>query len=167
MVISCNNKDSISPVNIPPNAPATAIVNGSQWYADSVYCYYKTLCAPGKLSFLIHKYNEEGILREEWGFLKIILDSTLNQKMYSKTKDLCFNDTLEASYHTLIDDGDVLGSSYTVLNNSDSYFIIEHYDTTTKEISGSFAGTYEKYDGTATVNTIKVTNGRFHTKIIE
>ena len=90
--------------------------------------------------------------------------------MYPPNFNNVCNDTLDGIYSTIVDDGDVINSSYKVDPNAKNYLRIDAYDMQTGKLSGSFGGTYVLYsrgtnDSTA-VDTIKVTNGKFTTQIL-
>jgi hypothetical protein len=160
---SCSKKD-----NNLYYGTASAIVNGVPWQTNDVRCGYLN-CRANELSMTFDKYSSEGFLRESYVFQKFKPDNILLQQLYPLTSSPCYNDTIESAYATSEDDGDVVKAFYEVINNENSYLKIESYNPSTKEISGSFTATYlidSNYLNSGSVDTVRVTNGKFSTRIL-
>lgn len=148
---------------------ASAIKNGEPWngliYAqpDEPYGY--------GFSISINAFNKQQILRENLHFYKI---PYIVKKNKIDTIELRIDTVLTgASYNTILDDGDVLGDIFDVYNGaSENYIRVTSYDENSGEVRGEFAVTFvfdetdNRSDPTAP-DTIRFTNGQFHTKIRE
>ena len=79
-----------------------------------------------------------------------------------------------ASYATLVDDGDVLGDGFKVYEGeTENYITVTSYNEETGEVGGEFEVTFvfsepggNRSDPSAP-DTIRFTNGQFHTKVKE
>lgn len=84
-----------------------------------------------------------------------------------KTINVLESDSIQAFYSTSF--GDVLGDTYRPDNNSNNYIEILEYNACTKEIRGTFNVTLvlskDDASGPPPPDTLKFTNGTFHTKI--
>ena len=164
---SCREEPSLIPDIYWGEASATK--NGQPWsgliYAqpNEPYGYW--------FDISIRVFNTQEFLRESLFFFKIPYAIQNNQI-----------DTIEARvdttrtgafYATLVDDGDVVGDIFDVYNGeSENYISVTSYDKSSGEVRGEFAVTFvfdvtdNRSDPTAP-DTIRFTNGQFHTKIRE
>lgn len=147
---------------------ASALLNGTEWKAGKVTCTVDQGCYNGKLGIQFLVYSSEGYARESIGFHKIAMRTGL-KKVYPINYLNACNDTLDGTYHTLTDDGDVTLDSYNAIPTSDNFLNIEKYDDVTKEIWGTFTIAYEilTRQSINSPDTIRITNGKFHTRIQE
>src|SRR5215471_21228792 len=53
-----NAQSTIVPAIAPP---ASAMLNGIQWYGDNVYCYFST-CFPNRLSIILQKHDDLNVV---------------------------------------------------------------------------------------------------------
>jgi hypothetical protein len=149
---------------------ASATMNGRTWNAGTVRCVINIPCYKGKLGFGFKVYNQQGFLRESLIFSKIPIKKgnfLLSSKNYN---DVTCIDTLPTSeYFTAQDDGDVLLDSYNAIPSPDNYFTIEDYNERTKELRGSFAVAFKIVlrGAVDAPDTIRVTNGKFYTKVLD
>ena len=114
-------------------------------------------------------FNDKNFKRENLFFYKI--NNSIGENIITPTTPHAVDSTHGAFYGTLIDDGDVLGDSYDLLEG-----IIENKLTIDKkegdEIWGTFQAafvkdkTYLPEDPTAP-DTVIFTNGKFHTKLLK
>jgi len=160
------NKDDIQ-----YHGTASATFNGKAWQSGKVRCVISTQCYKGKLSIHFHVYNSQGFLRESLGIANIPVAKatyTLNPADLANSRN-CNRSDATASYHTLQDHGDVLLDSYDALPSADNYLAIEEYNERTKKLSGRFSVIFKihRRQDPNSPDTIKVTNGRFDTKILE
>ena len=151
---------------------ASATVNGEYWQADKLGCKILNVdtCFHNTLGINLLKYNSLGELREEYSFTKLIPEVSV-QKVYPVNfVTYPCNDTLDATYATLGADGDAVNEIYNTVSGLDNFIRIESYDSRTKKISGSFAITFVIYNRSVndntSIDTIRVTNGKFSTKIL-
>lgn len=166
-MLSCN-KNSSQPEYY---GTASMTINGKNWQSDKVKCTIlnEFTCYKNKIEIDLLKFSPEGYLRETYSFVKL-LPSVSIQKIYSLNFSNVCNDTLHAVYGTSVDDGDAGGSFYNTDTSGNNYLNIENYNAATKEISGSFSVTFvivkEISTDTTSADTIRVTNGKFSTKIL-
>lgn len=167
ITLACNKNSS------PPKYFGTAsmTVNGVNWQADKVSCNVLSefTCYNNKIEIDFWKFSPEGYLREDYAFVKILPAISL-QKIYPINFSNICNDTLHASYGIEGADGDAGAAYYTSDSSGNNYFSVENYNSTTKEISGSFTVTFvlQKISTTDTTlaDTVRITNGKFSTKIL-
>jgi len=152
---------------------ASAMFNGNSWKATKVMCGIATQCYKGKLYFRFEVYNDHQELRESLVFSNIPLAKgmyIIYPANFGAQQD-CNKNEAFSSYITSQADGDVILDSYDALPSAANYFTIEDYNERTKKLSGSFSVTYKIFSRSLTPHTspdtIKVTNGRFDTKILE
>lgn len=147
---------------------ATATKNGmaSSWSA-------RPRCVVNKpynqgMDIIMDVFNSQGFKRENLFFYKI--PNEVGNYDITKSSLHTVDSTHGASYGTLIDDGDVAGDSYYLIQG-----IVENKLTIDKkkgnEIWGTFQAafvkdkTYLPQDPTAP-DTVIFTNGKFHTKLL-
>ena len=165
--IACNKDNNASQYY----GSASMMVNGVLWETDKVRCVVlnEFACYNQKLELSLLKYSTEGYLRETYAFTKVFPGVSV-QKIYPENFNNICNDTLDAVYVTTVDDGDVGEYFYNADTSGNSYLNIESYNASTKEISGSFSVTYTLLKRVAAdsiaVDTIRITNGKFSTKIL-
>ncbi len=164
LILSCNKK------NDQPDyywGSINAIKNGEAW-EGKLYAVINKPFEQG-IDIIIERFNEKGYKREYLFMSKIPLEvkkSKLNQT------DVRIIDTLVGGdYGTLLDDGDVAGDDYLLLDDSIDDFV-EITETKGKEIKGKFQMSFVKdlrfgeADPTAP-DTVIFTDGVFHTRIQE
>ncbi|WP_342084518.1 hypothetical protein [Dyadobacter sp. OTU695] len=79
-------------------------------------------------------------------------------------------DEPQAALFELLSDGDVAGDSYYTVDSEDNYIQIDNYNEKTKEIKGIFQLTLiaqKPRSSNLLPDTLRLQNGRFHTRIIE
>lgn len=149
---------------------ASAIFNGKAWNAGTVRSNINVPCYKGKLGFEFNVYNKQGFLRETLSFEKIpIAKGTYSINPLNYNDPLCKDTVATALYGTSQDHGDVALDFYNVIPSPDNYFTINNYNERTKELTGSFEVTFKittRQDPNSP-DTIRVSNGRFYTKILE
>jgi hypothetical protein len=112
-------------------------------------------------------YNKQGFNREEL-FLKKVPLKVGKYKVIPFTPNCQMTDPVYAIFFTSIDDGDVLGDTYTILPTYDNFIQVDNYDAYTKEIKGKFQLKFvveTKTSGHVLPDTLQLTEGRFYTKI--
>ncbi len=149
---------------------ATALFNGKTWKASKVRCSINYPCYKGKLGFSFYVYNNKGLLRESLIFQKIpAVKGKYILGPVNYNDPLCQDTTAKSGYVTAQDDGDVLLDSYNAIPSTNNFFTIEDYNERTKELRGSFAVTFKIFSrqDPNSPDTIRVTNGKFYTRILE
>ncbi|MFN2458273.1 MAG: hypothetical protein ABR502_08750 [Chitinophagaceae bacterium] len=149
---------------------ASAMFNGRAWQASKVRCGINVPCYKGKLGITFYVYNRQGFLRESLIFEKIPIEKKSFLLFPRNPADMTCADTVAtAGYFTSQDDGDVALDAYKAINSIDNYFTIEDYNERTKELRGSFSVTFEIFrrQDPNSADTIRVTNGKFYTRILD
>lgn len=143
----------------------SATKNGESW-TGKVYAGRIRIESYG-FFVTVDVYNGQEFMRE-----RLIL-SKIPYLEQANTIHLVDTVLTDASYGTLVDDGDVVGDIYKVIEGeSDNFVTITSYNEETKEVKGNFQVTFvfdetdTKSDPTAP-DTIRFTSGEFHTKIID
>lgn len=147
----------------------SAIKNGQPWSG----LIYARPNEPYGFYIRIEVFNEQEFHREALTIFKIPNELKKN-RIDTVQAEI---DTLltGASYATLVDDGDVLGDLFKVYEGEmENYITITSYNEETGEVRGNFEVAFvfgegvvgTKSDPTAP-DTIRFTNGQFHTKIRE
>jgi hypothetical protein len=126
---------------------------------------------PYDFSYLASQlYNSEGFLRQELLFIKIPTIPGHHKIIPYKLNYCDDRDPAYGVLYTSVSDGDVAGDQYQVLSTEDNYIDIEDYNAVSKEIKGTFQVTFtleSKGYGHNLPDTLRFTEGRFHTKIID
>jgi hypothetical protein len=166
---SCNKeKRNKLPGEYYGNAIATK--NNAEWASGFVRCKIDINCNNGKLGIEFLKFNERGFLRETF-FLLNILQKVGSYKIYPSinyNSDRCVDSLIRGLYATSVDDGDVAGDDYNVLPADNNNITITDYNTSTKEIKGTFEVSFiitRKFNPLAP-DTLRFKNGVFYTKIL-
>ena len=168
VIISACNKNNASPEYY---GTASMTVNGVNWQSDKVRCLnlYPDSCFDNKISLALLKFSSDGYLREEFYFSKI-LPGISWQKIYPENFGNYCNDTLDAAYNMITDDGDVILAAFTADSCCNNYLNVEKYNSATKELSGTFEVTFvllsKAASATTIADTVRITNGKFSTKIL-
>lgn len=157
------------------NGVASAIKNGEPWSAysgagqTSVAGSRSGSCAAfNTLEISVGTYSREGFSREYMLFNKISTEpGTYSLHAYQP----CWVDSLPGvSYTNMIDDGDVIGDVYKLLESENSFVTVAGVDQRTNEISGTFQVTLviDRYPktGPSAPDTLRFTGGSFKSKII-
>jgi hypothetical protein len=149
---------------------ASAMLNGKSWQAGGVRCYINMPCFKGKLGFQFRVFNQQGFSRESMSFAKIPIAKGTYRLFPSNYADpTCIDTVATAGYFTQQDDGDVALDAYKAINSIDNYFTIEDYNERTKELRGSFSVTFKIFSrqDPNSPDTIRITNGKFYTRILD
>lgn len=148
---------------------ASAIKNGEPW-SGRIYAQPNEPYGYG-FDISIDVFNNQEFLREVLHIAKIPYNMS---KTKIDTLDIRVDVTLTAaSYSSLVDDGDVLGDLFKVYEGEEeNYIIITEYNEETGEIRGEFEVAFVFDEGPlgtrsdpTVPDTIRFTNGTFHTKI--
>lgn len=161
---SCK-KENVSTISDIYWGEVSATKNGEPWTGKIFARLSNT-----RFNVIVDVYNEQKFLREVFRIFKIPI-----QEQWNKIDSIKPNvDTAltRASYATLVDDGDVVGDIFNVLDGeSENFVTITSYNEETNEVKGNFQVTFvfdetdNKSDPTAR-DTIRFTNGEFHTKVM-
>ncbi len=127
-------------------------------------------CNQNTFSINMRKFNPDGFMREALSFGKI--PAREGTYLLKGRPGPCNIDTLPAaSFNTSQDDGDVGKDVYRVLQTESSWLTVSSYDPTTQEIKGTFSVTfimdYKSPSLPVYPDTVRFTNGSFHTKILQ
>jgi len=146
---------------------ATASKNGIAWKGEP-RCVIDTRYPQG-IDIIIDVYNEKNFHREDLLFFKI--KNEIGNYSITPSNLYAYDSIPGASYGTSIDDGDVAGDSYDLIEG-----IVENKLTIDKkkgdEIWGTFQvalikdKTFPPQDPSAP-DTVVFTNGKFHTKLLK
>ena len=141
-----------------------ANINGKNWYS---LAFAGINYNDGKLYINSDTYSKEGFLRESLLIYKIPLQ--VGQYRIWKTGRSDYNDKTGALFITSVDDGDVGGDFYFVME-SDTLSSVTITKIDEKEVWGVFNLTLIR-DTTSAVqygapDTLIMKNGEFHTKIL-
>lgn len=147
---------------------ADAKLNGREWKATKVRCISNQPCYNGKLGFELLRSNSQGFLREIIHFGNIRPLISRFQLEPRNDYNSC-NDTLYASFGTLTDDGDVTEDAYEIIDGPHNFLTIDYYNENTKVLAGTFELAFKKIPRPSTPHTpdtIRITNGRFLTRVL-
>lgn len=114
--------------------------------------------------------DQEGIERIVFAIVGIPLEEgtyIIHRKEINE--DRCLQDVVDANFHTLVSDGDVLGDAYLPVETEDNHIVLTSYNEDTREIEGTFQMTLavelEDHRPQKTVidapDTIQLTDGKF------
>lgn len=147
----------------------TALKNGVEWEAQ-IHGANNTR-QPENFDILASKYNSQGYRRGHLSIQYIPRDITSGKLNQGSCGIDCFS-PYQISYRTVSDDGDVVCDSYRLLEDvqNENVLIISDFNSKTNEFRGSFTATFIIVDGTDKCDpnapdTIRFTNGQFHSKI--
>jgi len=143
---------------------ATATKNGTEWEGKCISGYDNQY--PDELFFDITTYSPEGFRRESFGIFRIDQIGTFNVTLPLRDSIGMMLNKYWSSYSTLIDDGDVLGDLYKVLESEKNTVEITTIDYESMIITGKFNISYiNTYDTIPAPDTIRFENGEFQAKI--
>ncbi|MDO8367690.1 MAG: hypothetical protein Q7T20_12895 [Saprospiraceae bacterium] len=143
---------------------ATARFNNKAWEADP----YAIVNAPYKqgIDFLIHKFNSQGFQREDVFVYKV--PEQVGKYPISQTEVRDIDSLVGAQFFTVLDDGGVLGDSYSLLEG-----VVDNYVEITKikgdQVWAEFQVAFVKVSSNHTPeypDTIVFTKGKIHTLIV-
>jgi len=177
-VLGCDFGRTFLPEN-PSLGTLTAKMNGNEWTHTYKNAYQtvqfssippSTLvpCNTDRLDLFSSLYSTEGYLRQQLFFMRV--PEILGKHSIIPFSGKCDeNDPIYCVLYTIEQDGDVLAEIYTTLKGSDSYMQIDKFNKKTGEIKGAFQVTLvmeKRGDNPNLPDTLRFTNGRFHTKMI-
>lgn len=161
--VSCK-KEEPTPVKEPSNfwGEASATINGTPWTAQPIA--WVNLIYKNNWLFSIASFDQSGILRKSLSLIKVPFTPGTYPIVNS---DAQVNDSLVGADFRYWEADLGLGY-YTVLESDSSSFVtLASYDPVTKELRGTFDLTFivshRPYAGAP--DTLRVRNGRFHTKV--
>jgi hypothetical protein len=146
----------------------SALLNGNPWQTKWLGAVINDNCNKGSLNFNFNIVNSQGFQREKLSFTNIIL-KTNSFKIYPPdyANPSCNDSVSRAAYYTLVDDGMVLKDTYIADGSAANFFTIDKYNAGTKEVWGKFAVTFVILNSRpGSPDTIRFTNGSYHTKIL-
>lgn len=164
---SCSNDDFIDPFREYDFGTITALKNGEQWSAE-----IHGADSNGQFDYFsigVNRYNQQGYRRENLSIQfipKEVIKGTLVENC-----GLNCNYLFETGFRTISDDGDVICDTYRIVEElaNENWIEITEFNSENKEFAGTFSATYaideqEKCNPNAP-DTIRFTNGEFHSKI--
>ncbi len=180
LFVSCNKDD------IPPNPTwgnMSVLMNNEKWadrYAGGQGTIYggsyrwTEPCQAQYYDLVMYLYNSNRFLRESLSFnLADFEPGTKATGQYKILKNQWQCDsvaTVYSGYGTIAEDGDVVQDVYDVLETEDNFLQIESFDANSREIKGTFQVTFiitrRSTEPSTLPDTLRFTNGKFHTKII-
>lgn len=168
--------------DVPTWGSASALVNNEKWGARYPG-FFQTIRAirgtygtaiPCKNEYYYIRadiYNNSAFLRESIRFVKVPFIKG-KHKIIDFDFQCIDNEPVAYGYFsTSSDDGDVSQDDYDVLETADNFIIIDSFDTNKEEVKGSFQITLvinrrSLNDPSPLPDTLRFTNGIFHTKIL-
>lgn len=165
-IISCNKNEP--PINDVSYywGEVVALKNGEQWRASPYAFFNANFNRKDIVNLTFHHLDKSNIVRESCSLYKIplkvgtyaVFDTPINKI-----------DTLSGGNY-FYSDADVLSGSYNILtSDSLSFVTISYIDTVSKEIKGDFnlIFIFANKPYANAPDTIRLTNGKFNTKIIQ
>ena len=149
---------------------ATALKNGDTWSAKTSGKYFHT--DTSTFSLLIENYTVDGYRRGSLLFMRIpYKNGTFFFNIYEYGTSSA-NDTIQTcTFHTVLDDGDVVGDAYQLVRDSAAWLTVRIKDASTGDIEGEFSAEFvkwlymgEEYDP-ASPDTIIFTNGTYNARV--
>ena len=168
---SCQDEDTSEVVV--PEGELTVMLNGEDFlaqYINHAAAGRDEDCMNNRFVLSSQYFREDGTRRISFAIVEIPLKTgtyPIERKEFSE--DRCARDIVNASFHTLISDGDVLGDSYLPIEAENNFITIDSYDQETEEVNGTFQMTLavnlEDHKLVKTVadapDTIRLTEGKF------
>ncbi len=116
-------------------------------------------------------FNNSAFLRESIHFIKVPFTKGKHKIIDFDFQCVDNEPVAYGSFWTSSSDGDVSQDNYDVLETADNYIVIDFYNTNTMEVKGSFQVTLvinrrSLNDPSTLPDTLRFTNGLFHTKIL-
>ncbi|MCW5924971.1 MAG: hypothetical protein KIS77_21805 [Saprospiraceae bacterium] len=149
---------------------AIAMKNGETWSAKTSGKYFHT--DPSKFSLLIENYTVDGYRRGSLFFRGMPFEEGKFFFNILNYQSQAANDSVQTStFHTMLDDGDVIGDSYQLVRDSAAWLTVRIKDAGISDIEGEFSAKFvkwlymgEEYDP-ASPDTIIFTNGTYHARV--
>jgi len=170
---SCKEDSFNDPNRVFNYGSFTALKNGEPWSAEIHGASYGESGYNGKtdiFAILVRTYNNDGYLRE--GLSIQFIPKKIGKGTLIRSCGANCDTAYQGGVRTISDDGDVICDKYRVVENlKDQNFVnIIEFNQETNEFSGTFSATYviEKGRNCSNPNppdTIRFTNGKFHSKI--
>jgi hypothetical protein len=164
LLVSCSKE----PQNTQPEGPwwgeATAEKNGMLWKAKP-YAFVNINHGNG-LNVLIDSLDRDNLKREELAFYKVPFTPGTYPVVNTPPQ---VNDSLVGANFYYVE-VDILYGVYKILEaDSSSFITLTSYDTVSKEVKGTFDVTFIKEikPYPSAPDTIRLRNGKFHTKVIK
>jgi hypothetical protein len=157
----------------------TANVKGKNWKDSYKNAYQLTHVIKGRpgsaipcqsdfLSLTSHLYNNMGRLKQELTFIKVPL-ARGKYRIVQLRLGYCQDSDPVYAYLQYLED-DVVGARYDLFEKEENYIEIEEYNPATKELKGRFQMTvvFDNHGSTEYPgDTLRFTNGQFHTRVID
>jgi hypothetical protein len=178
-LLSCGKED------VGPKGPSwgtfDVLINGAKWNRTYHNGYQRVLGSEGGYStakpcqntfYEVGSaiYNKDAFIREGLDFIKVPLIPG-RYKVIKFSFECNENDPVYADFGTYSDDGDVVQDLYEVLESEENYITIESFESKNREVKGKFQVTFIIHqrsvnDPSNLPDTLRFTNGVFHTKIL-
>ncbi len=145
----------------------TAKKNDKKWNGECEVIKLSRLGFENEIDIRFYKFNKAGYTRETFHITRVSIQiGKINIIQYntdSINNIISINGT---SYHTLIDDGDVLDETYFLLESAENTLEITKLNEQTSEIEGKFNLTFyrnpeEENPNPNSPDTVCFTNGEF------
>ncbi len=149
---------------------ASALRNGEHWEPKAYLFSRVQDIGPGYFEVTLNWFHPvNGFLREGIGLSKIdvtrLHDTIVVDNSYFLDVE---TGTSTGFYGTVLDHGDVGGDIYMVLESEENFLIVTDWNAENEEIWGVFQVTFvfaeEKHETPDIPDTLRFTNGVFHTK---
>lgn len=168
MIFSCGDDDNQDPQRQFDFGSISALKNGEHWSAE-IHGFDNN----GQWNYFgieISTYNVDGFRREGLGISYIDKD-ILSGELIQPCGANC-SDSLQSSFSTISGHGDVVCDRYELVSelSDENWIEITEYNSDTKEFRGTFRAVFAidenrpRCDENAP-DTIRFTNGEFHSKI--
>lgn len=150
---------------------ANLLLNGEPWTFTAISG--RSNCDSDRLVMSLGYYNENNFRRMSLGISNFPAQPgkyTLLRR-YSGQNE-CESNLIYASLHTLLDDGDVLGESFHIVEDApDNELIITRYDSANQLLEGRFQMTFAvtelfRIDELDFPDTVRITYGSFFTDVL-
>lgn len=164
MLASCGKEPKEPQQNGPYWGEVTAEKNGLPWKAQA-YAFVNINHGNG-LNFVIDSLDRSGLKREELAFYKVPVTPNVSPVLNTAPQT---NDSLVGGNFYYVE-VDILYGVYKILEaDSSSFITLTSYDSVSREVKGTFDVTFIKEikPYPSAPDTIRLRNGKFHTKVIK
>lgn len=167
--ISCGDDDLMPPVEEEPSpywGEISALKNGEPWTASIYATINDTHGAENWLHLIVSLFDETDIPREGLSFVKIPIGTGTYPVFFA---DIQEDDGKAGALHSILDFDVLLAAYYPIERDSTNVITISEYDEASGEVKGAFEVIFvvDWKSESSFPDTVRFTNGVFHTRIWE
>ncbi len=142
-----------------------AYINGISWQADKLHAFYFETNEMNILAFSFDLFQN---VREQISFQKL-RPEVGTFRIVDRSKLSIQSDEIIGTFSTKLSDGDVLGGIYKVINEEESFLLLDNVDLENDIVEGRFQMSLVKVDdpdpSIGFPDTVRITRGIFRADI--